>query len=100
ERELYRRTGIQLMPINTIFQLAAHDRDELARAERLVMLPELVAHELTGEAVGERSNAGTTGLLDVATGDWSNDLAEAVGISPTMLPAVEPAGRLLGEHRG
>ena len=64
------------------------------------MLPELVAYELTGAAVGERSNAGTTGLLDVATGSWANDLAEAVGVSPAMLPAVEPAGRLLGEHRG
>ena len=72
EAELYRRTGIQLMPINTIFQLAAHDRDELARARRLVMLPELVAYELTGEAAGELSNAGTTGLLDVATGDWAD----------------------------
>ena len=51
EADLYRRTGIQLLPINTIFQLAAHDPDELARATRLVMLPELVAYELTGEAV-------------------------------------------------
>ena len=39
EADLYRRTGIQLLPINTIFQLAAHDLDELARATRLVMLP-------------------------------------------------------------
>ena len=100
EAELYRRTGVQLMPINTIFQLAAHDRTELERAARLLMLPELVAYELTGAAVGERSNAGTTGLLDVATGSWANDLAEAVGVSPAILPAVEPAGRLLGEHRG
>ena len=99
ERELYRRTGVQLLPINTIFQLAAHDRDELARAARLVMLPELVAYELTGEAVAERSNAGTTGLLDVETGTWATDLAEAVGVAPSILPAVEPAGRQLGEHR-
>ena len=100
ERDLYRRTGVQLMPINTIFQLAAHDRSELDRAARLLMLPELVAHELTGEAVAERSNAGTTGLLDLATGTWASDLAEAVGVAPAILPAVEPAGRLLGEHRG
>ena len=100
EAELYRRTGIQLLPINTIFQLAAHDRGELDRAARLLMLPELVAYELTGEAVGERSNAGTTGLIDVATGAWAVDLAEAVGVAPAILPAIEPAGRLLGEHRG
>lgn len=100
EAALYRRTGVQLMPINTIFQLAVHDRTELDRAARLLMLPELVAYELTGAAAGERSNAGTTGLLDVATGAWAGDLVEAVGVSPAILPAVEAAGRLLGEHRG
>lgn len=100
EADLYRRTGVQLMPINTIFQLAAHNRTELERAARLLMLPELVAYELTGAAVSERSNAGTTGLLEVATGAWANDLAEAVGVSPSILPVVRPAGRLLGEHRG
>ena len=100
EAELYRRTGIQLIPINTIFQLAAHDRDELAWARRLAMLPELVAYELTGAWTAERSNAGTTGLLDVETGDWARDLVEAIGVDPGILPRPEPAGRTLGEHDG
>jgi rhamnulokinase len=100
EAELYRRTGIQLMPINTIFQLAAHDRDELRNAWRLVMLPELVAYELTGDVASERSNAGTTGLLDLSTGDWATDLAEAIGVDPQILPSPQPAGRKLGEYRG
>jgi rhamnulokinase len=100
EAELYRRTGIQLMPINTIFQLAAHDRDELRRARRLVMLPELVAHELTGEVASERSNAGTTGLLDVSTGEWASDLAAAVGVDPDILPPTEAPGRMLGDYCG
>jgi rhamnulokinase len=98
--ELYRRTGIQLMPINTLFQLAAHDRAELARACRLVMLPELVAYDLTGQVAGELSNAGTTGLLDVATGAWATDLAASIGIDPQILPTPERAGRLLGEYDG
>jgi rhamnulokinase len=100
EAELYRRTGIQLLQINTIFQLAAHDGDELARAQRLVMLPELVAYELTGAWTAERSNAGTTGLLDVDTGGWAPDLVEAIGVDPRILPAPETAGRTLGEHDG
>ena len=100
EAELYRRTGIQLMPINTIFQLAVHDRDELRLARRLVMLPELVAYELTGELASERSNAGTTGLLDLESGAWAPDLAAAVGVASDILPPVEPAGRLLGDYRG
>lgn len=100
EAELYRRTGIQLMPINTIFQLAAHDPAELARAHRLVMLPELVAYELAGEVAAERSNAGTTGLLDIATGAWAADLAAEIGVDPRILPPPEAAGRTLGEHEG
>lgn len=100
EANLYRRTGVQLMPINTIFQLAAHDPGELERAQRLLMLPELVAYELTGAEVAERTNAGTTGLLDIDTGAWRSDLALAIGVDPALLPPVEPAGRLLGEHRG
>ena len=100
ERELYRRTGIQLMPINTIFQLAAHDRSELARARHLVMLPELVAHELTGTVAAERSNAGTTGLLDLATDDWAEDLCAAVGVDSAILPPPETGARVLGEYLG
>jgi rhamnulokinase len=100
ESELYRRTGVQLMQINTVFQLAAHDRDELERASRLVMLPELVAYELTEAATSERSNAGTTGLLDAATGEWASELLEAVGVDPAIMPSPEQAGRRLGEYRG
>jgi rhamnulokinase len=100
EVELYRRTGIQLIPINTIFQLASHNTDELARARRLVMLPELVAYELTGEPTSERSNAGTTGLLDVGTGEWATDLVEAIGVDPRILSPPEAAGRRLGVHDG
>src|SRR5262245_38767799 len=100
EAELYRRTGVQLMPINTIFQLAAHDAEELRRARRLVMLPELVAYDLSSGAASERSNAGTTGLLDVSTGDWAAELLEAVQVDPPIMPAPEAAGRRLGEHRG
>jgi rhamnulokinase len=96
---LYRRTGVQLMPINTIFQLAAHDRAEVRRARRLLMLPELVAYELTGAEVAERTNAGTTGLLDIVTGTWATELITAVGVDPALFPPVERAGRILGRYR-
>ena len=44
-------TGVQVQPFNTIFQLAAHDRDELGRGAHVLLLPELVVHHLTGEVV-------------------------------------------------
>jgi rhamnulokinase len=99
ERRLYETTGIQLMQINTIFQLAAHDRDELARAHRLLMLPELLVHALTGEAHGERTSAGTSALVDLRTGTWSVDLLDTIGVEVAIMPTIEPAGTIGGSWR-
>lgn len=98
--QLYRCTGIQLMPINTVFQLAAHDRWELECAEQILLLPELLVHHLTGEAHGERTSAGTTSLVDLATGTWSATLLEAVGVDPQLLPQIRPATTPAGRWRG
>lgn len=97
---MYRINGLQLQPFNTLFQLAVHDRAELDRAERLLWLPELVAYELTGGALTERTSAGSSGLLDLATGGWSADLCELAGIDPCLLGAIDQAGKLVGEWRG
>src|SRR4051812_20045950 len=75
-------TGLQAARYDTIFQLAAHDRDQLARARHLLLLPELLVHHLTGVVTGEPSSAGTTGLLDLRARTWSTELADAVGIDP------------------
>jgi rhamnulokinase len=97
---LYGVTGVQLLPFNTVFQVAAHDRDELARAWRLLMLPELLVHHLTGEAVGERTSAGTTGLVDIRAGEWSAAVAEAVGLDRALLPPILGAGTRVGSWQG
>ena len=97
---LYRITGIQLMPINTIFQVAAHDPAELSRAARLLLLPDLLVHALTGTEGTERSNASTTGLFDARTGTWSTELLEVVGLGPHVVPPVVSAGDPSGYWRG
>ncbi len=97
---IYRITGTQFMAINTVFQLAAHDRSELDRAERLLMLPELMAYELTGEMAGELATASTTGLLDARTGDWSQALMERLHVDPGLFPSLRTAASPLGMWRG
>jgi rhamnulokinase len=97
---LYTATGIQLMPINTIFQLAAHDPAELARAARLLLLPDLLVRRLTGAEGAERSNASTTALLDARAGEWSHELLELVGVGGGVVPRIVPAGRPTGNWRG
>ena len=96
---LYRTTGIQLMPINTVFQLALHDPRELDRAAAVLMLPELLVHHLTGVISGEATSAATTGLIDVKTGDWSDELLGAIGLDRARFPAISAPGTWAGNWR-
>jgi len=97
---LWELTGLQELPFNTIFQLAAHDRDQLARASTVLMLPELVVHHLTGAVTGEFTSAGTTGLLRLDVRDWSDELCDAIGIDRGLLPELQPATTRVGAWRG
>ena len=65
----YEITGIQDMPINTVYQLLADDR--VADAHAIALVPDLLAYWLSGELANERTNASTTGLLDARTGEWA-----------------------------
>jgi rhamnulokinase len=101
ERALYERTGIQLQPFNTIFQLAAHDRDELAAARHALLLADLLVHHLVGgDPAAERTVAGSTALVDLATGDWAPDLLDAAGVPAGLLPPIVEPGTAAGTYRG
>ena len=97
---LYEVTGIQLMGINTVFQLGCHDRDELRRAARVMLLPDLMVHHLVGFVGAERSNASTTGLMNARTGNWDPGIIEGLGLEPSLFPEVLPAGTPAGSWRG
>jgi len=97
---LYERTGVQIMGINTVFQLAAHDTGELGRASRILLLPDLLVHHLTGLEVAERSNVSTTALMDIRTGEWAADLLDELSLDPSLFPRVVGAGTAAGMWRG
>lgn len=96
--ELYRRNGLQFLPFNTLYQYVT-DRG-LADAEVALLIPDLVAFLLTGARVAERTNASTTGLVDVRTGRWDLELAERLGIPASLLPALVDPGTALGTLKG
>ena len=98
--QLYGTNGLQLQPFNTLFQIAAHDRNELRRATRLLWLPELLVHTLTGVAVHERTSAGSSGLVDLRTGSWSPELLEPIGLDAGLLGPILDPGVVVGEWRG
>jgi rhamnulokinase len=99
----YEITGIQDMPINTVYQLLAEkDSAALQSAHSIALVPDLLAFWLSGELANEVTNASTTALLDARTGEWSLELIERLGL-PTrpFKTLVEPGtslGRVLGHH--
>jgi rhamnulokinase len=95
--ELYQVTGIQQLPINTICQLvAAAGTPQLAVAETLLLLPDLLGHWLTGSRGAELTNASTTQLLDVRERDWATGLMRRAGIPPALFPPLRQPGETVG----
>jgi rhamnulokinase len=98
-RELYERTGIHLLPINTIFELAAMAAEAdpaLATADRMLLVPDLFHYWLCGSQTSEFTNATTTQCFDELDGGWVVDLLERLDIPTAILPEVVPAGTRLG----
>lgn len=95
---LYRDTGIQLMQINTVFQLLAEARagGPPRAARRLLMMPDLFHHLLSGSSVAEFTAVSTTGAYDVAGRAWASKLLDDLGIRTDLLPEVVDAGTDLG----
>jgi rhamnulokinase len=95
--ELYRRNGLQHLPFNTVFQLAASASvGELDEAERLLLIPDLMGYWATGRQVAERTNASTTGLLQVGGADWDWELLPRLGLRQELLPELVDPGTPLG----
>ncbi|MFC5502408.1 rhamnulokinase family protein [Lysinimonas soli] len=95
--ELYAMNGLQHLPFNTLFQLEA-DRTAgmLELADSFLLLPDLLGYWLTGRSVAERTNASTTGLLGVESGDWDFALAERLDIPRGIFRSLVDAGTELG----
>ena len=98
-REIYERTGIQLMRINTLVQLyAAVTADERALeiAETLLLIPDLLHYWLSGVAACEFTNATTTQCLDPRAQAWAYDLLERLRIPSGVFPEVVRPATVLG----
>jgi rhamnulokinase len=100
--EIFRRTGIQLMRFNTLFQLLALQRDRsplLDVAETLLFMPDLFHYFLTGIKVNEYTDASTSQMLDPFTRSWSRELIDAFGLPGRILGTIIQPGTVLGPLR-
>jgi rhamnulokinase len=97
--DLYARTGVQVQPLNTIYQLYA-DRLEDASEAPWVQLPEYILHWLGAPRVAEYTNATHTGLVDPEARQWSDELFSAFGLDRSLAPELVAPGTTLGPLRG
>jgi rhamnulokinase len=92
--ELYALTGIQQLPFNTIYQLAATPL--LPHATTMLLIPDLLAYWLTGEAGAEITNASTTSLLEVRAQAWATEVIRKTGLPPRIFPPLRRPGEIIG----
>ncbi|WP_040165898.1 rhamnulokinase [Microbacterium gorillae] len=97
--KLYARNGLQFLPFNTLYQLAAEDPAVLEIADRLLLVPDLLAFWLTGRARTEVTNASTTGLLDARTRAWDEDLIARLGLPRGVFADLVQPGAEIGRLR-
>jgi rhamnulokinase len=98
--DLYARTGLQFLPFNTIYQLAAARGSPAFEAARtMLLIPDLIGYWLSGVRLAEVTNASTTALLDVHRRTWDTQLAEVLGIPPSLLAPLGAPGDVVGPLR-
>ncbi len=95
--EMYRSTGIQFLPFNTVYQLVAMEESPLLdAADEMLMIPDLFGYWLTGEKVCEYTVATTTSLYGLEEGGWARGLIHTLGLPDHIFPEIVSPGSQLG----
>jgi len=100
--EIFERTGIQFLPINSLYQLLAAVRaadPALRLASTFLTIPDLLHYWLTGEKICEFTIATTTQCFNPRTGTWAVDVLDRLGIPTHIFPDVLSPGTILGRLR-
>jgi len=97
---LYELTGVQIVPINTLYQLYADNSHGISQNAKWITLPEFVLHHLGGKRVAEYTNATHCQLLDVENRTWCAEIFSATGLDLNAAPQVVSPGTGVGQLEG
>ena len=98
---IYRRTGIQFLFFNTLYQLVAElNEGNLKEADKFLMLPDLLNKILCGSTSNEITNASSTQLLNAKTREWDWELIDRLKLPRSVFPELHQPGIKLGAVRG
>ena len=99
--ELYRRTGIQFQPFNTIYQLYADKlAGRLENACGFLMIPEYLMYRLCGVKSHEYTNATTGGMVSAETGGYDPEIIDALGLPKKLFKPLQQPGTVIGKYKG
>jgi rhamnulokinase len=98
--KLYSLTGIQLLRINTLYQLYADGQAGIDPKKRWLSLPEFVTYQLGGRPVSEYTNATHTQLIGLGTQQWCDEIFQLTGLNRDAAPEIVPTGYGVGKLRG
>ncbi len=96
---IYDATGIQLLALNTLYQVLAQQAAEpelLPLADKLLFMPDLINYFFTGRATCESTIASTSQMTDARTGEWNLEFLAKLGLPTQMLGEIVPPGTVLG----
>lgn len=99
--ELYRHTGCQFQPFNTIYQLYDDKLNgRLDGVTDLLMIPEYLLWKLCGVKAREYTNATTMGMVNAQTGEFDMEIVETLGYPKHLFPKLNQPGSVIGEYMG
>ena len=99
--ELYRRTGIQFQPFNTLYQLYADKQaGRLEGVTDFLMVPEHLMFKLCGVKSHEYTNATTGGMVSAETGEFDPAIIKALGLPERLFHRLQQPGTVIGEYEG
>lgn len=96
----FQKAGAWPLRINTMYQLIADAASGIDARAPWVNLPEYVLYRLGGRRVAEYTNATHSGLVDIATRDWSDELLARLNLPRESFPPIVPAGTVIGKLKG
>ena len=102
-REVFERTGIQFMSLNSLYQIAslvASKSPQLSLAKTFLTMPDLINYWLTGTIACEFTNATTTQMFNPRKQNWDTEMLAKLGIPTAIFPEVIPPGTQLGDYNG
>lgn len=98
-QNIYQKTGIQFLPFNTLYQLKALQQSHpqwLEQAHHLLLIPDYLSYRLTGQINHEYTNASTSQLVNLQTGNWDEELIEYLQLPRRLLGEIKQPGNTIG----